>query len=535
MTVSLPRPLLDALVEDRVVPLIGAGFSRNGDIAAGRTMPTWDELGELLEAEVSYLPPRADPIEVISAYVAEHGRQALVARLRRALNDGFVSPGLSHRAFAELPFDVVVTTNFDPLLEDAYRELRRPMRVLVREDQLASLVPRSAVSVVKAHGDYDNEPVLIATERDYDEFLLRRPLLATYLANLLITRVVLLIGYSLTDSNWRQLLAAIRTRLGDSRQTVYAIEIDADPAIVERFRRRGVRVINISSDGRSYAEVLSEAFQVMRNHIARHTLDNSIIRDERALEELRGVSPEDRRLCLFLIPERLLAYYRQQVFPLFRDAGVQPVTAYDVDTPSATLYAQVIALLDQARAVVVDLSTDESGPWFELALARTARHADGNRIAIVVEASTHGAQLHTDLGWGRLFVRRPGLDAGFEELEFPDELREWAREIFGSELRRSGVSGAAVSFEAEEPEWQIVSAFRDLELALTGRLGSNVPFSEALRTASRDGLLPPQVVSQLRNAYRVRNEVLHRGRVPTRQEALSIVDQVRGALRQLDE
>jgi hypothetical protein len=325
----LPRPLLDALVEDRILPIIGAGFSLNANLPPGRQMPTWEQLGNVLAPEVTYIGPRTDPLEVLSAYAAEHGRQALVARLRRALHEGFAEPGRVHTAFAQLPFDIVVTTNFDGLLEDAYREVHRPLRGLIREDQLASLVPRAAVAVVKAHGDYDNEPVLIATEEDYDEFLLRRPLLATYLANLLITRVALLIGYSFSDTDWRQLLAAVRTRLGRSRQTVYGIEVDASLVVVERFRRRGVTLLNVPSQGRTYEEVLLQLFAEMRAQVAAHALDDSIVREEGALEELRAATPDERRLCLFLLPESLLAYYREQVFPVLREAS----RAWTASTP----------------------------------------------------------------------------------------------------------------------------------------------------------------------------------------------------------
>jgi len=41
-----------------------------------------------------------------------------------------------HQSFAQLPFDIIVTTNVDFLIEQAYREQRRPCLPLLGESQL---------------------------------------------------------------------------------------------------------------------------------------------------------------------------------------------------------------------------------------------------------------------------------------------------------------------------------------------------------------------------------------------------------------
>jgi hypothetical protein len=520
----LPRPLLDALLEDRVLPIIGAGFSLNGILPGDRRMLNWDQLGAALAAEVAYVGPRADPLEIISAYAAEHGRQSLVARLRRALNDGAVEPGEVHTAFAQLPFDIVVTTNFDGLLEDAYRAVHRPLRTLIREDQLASLVPRSAVAVVKAHGDYDNEPVLIATEQDYDEFLLRRPLLATYLANLLITRVALLIGYSLSDSDWRQLLAAVRTRLGRSQQTVYAIEVDAGPAVVERFRRRGVTLIDVRSEGRPYGQVLLQLFEDMRAHLAAHTLDDSIVRDEGALEELRAASRDERRLCLFLVPESLLAFYREHIFPLVREAGIQPITPYDVDARGATMYATVIALIEHTGAAVADLSEPEAGTWFEATLALGAGRAQRVPLLVVGSAGNGPPFLPSGVEPGAYLFRDSGLDPSF-----PPSLLKWLNRVLQPVGRRRR---EPIDRHRDEPGWSVVRAFRDLELALAARYDTG-RLRDGLARAVDEKALSERDADSLLKAYRLRNEVLHQGYIPSPAEAARVVQTVTRAARQL--
>lgn len=49
---SIPKPLLNDFVTGRVIPFIGAGFSKNADIPMGLTMPDWNELGKLAADEI---------------------------------------------------------------------------------------------------------------------------------------------------------------------------------------------------------------------------------------------------------------------------------------------------------------------------------------------------------------------------------------------------------------------------------------------------------------------------------------------------
>lgn len=515
---DVPQPLLEALVENRWLPLIGAGFSLNAELAAGAAMPTWERLGKELESEVRHLVPGGGPLEAISSYAFEHGRPALVQRLRRALHVGAARAGAAHRAFAHLPFDVVATTNFDDLLEDGYRAVGRRLTPIVREHQLAQGVPRGAVALVKAHGDLDNEPMLVATEDDYDEFLLRRPLLATYLGNLLITRIPVLIGYSLSDPDWRQLLAAVRSRLGDSRQPAYAFEVDPRPQVVRRFERRGVIVIPLRSRRRPRGDVFAALFRQLRDYVAQHSLDASVVRDEAVREALLGTG---RPLVLFGVPERLLAFYRGQVFPEVRAAGFAPVTGHDVDPAGGSLDAAVLGLLRRAAAVIVD--TTDGDQTFEAFLAAGAFLDARTPLAIV--AGNRGAP--PVAGDAEPAVLR------IETLEDPTLaalLLDWLSDA---------VPAPATPID-DEPGWQVVltpsarviMAFNRLESAARRRHGQDVPLARVVADLN----LPATVDVQLRVGIAARNLLLHAHRTSpiTETEASSFERAVEHAVAALE-
>jgi SIR2-like domain len=143
-------------------------------------------------------------------YLAARSDEERFARLRGAIEGLAPSPG--YEALAKLTkagfFAVILTTNFDPLLEDALSQeglTRRDVALLVNgvmepdfiEEQLACLEPR--VKVVKLHGDLFYRKFLFTGEeiREYPESLRRA------LNGPLNMRGVIAVGHGLVDQNLR--------------------------------------------------------------------------------------------------------------------------------------------------------------------------------------------------------------------------------------------------------------------------------------------------------------------------------------------
>src|SRR5262249_22980108 len=153
--------------------------------------------------------------------------------------------------------------------------------------------------LLKLHGDILHPDRLVLTEDDYDGFLNRNPLLATSLGALLIDHIAILIGYSLDDPDLRQLLSLIKDRLGSLTPPLWAIQINSPQHIVNRYERRGVRVINIPKRrGKSYGDQLSELFEALHAHWREKLIGESQSTDERALADLKLPSSSSRT-CYF--------------------------------------------------------------------------------------------------------------------------------------------------------------------------------------------------------------------------------------------
>lgn len=340
-------------------------------------MPDWKELGKRVGRE---LPPgyAADsPLETLSAYEHAYGRGKLIEVVQRELHLTDAHPGRIHSAFCDLPFKVVVTTNVEQLLEQRYRARYGSVLSIMEEEQLRLVNPYPSPKLVKLHGDLHHPSSLVLTESDYDRFLDRHPLFATWLANQLISNTGVLIGYSLDDPDFRSILAQLQSRLGSVPPDLYVVDIDADPVRVDRYERRGVRVVNVPSAGRGWA-VLEDFFRELADYWAEHvptgvtsstTIGRMVVRARTRLS----------RVILFLVSPSHLSDYNENVFLDLTEQGLLPVTEEDIQQSEGNDLASLDLLLNAANQVVVEVD-QVTDPRLEYATRRTG----GHRIIIVL-------------------------------------------------------------------------------------------------------------------------------------------------------
>lgn len=156
--------------------LLGSGVSRPAGIPTG-----WDVVLDLINrvAELSGEPNPADPVEWYKEKYGEEPRYSdLVAALgskeadRLHLLKGYFEPAeeerdegkkvptSAHHAIARLVandfFKVILTTNFDRLMEQAFAEVGVAPKVLASPEDIEGMMPlqHSDCTLIKLHGDY---------------------------------------------------------------------------------------------------------------------------------------------------------------------------------------------------------------------------------------------------------------------------------------------------------------------------------------------------------------------------------------------
>ena len=526
-----PQPLLDELVSGRWLPLVGAGLSKTAELASGRAMPLWDDLGKAVASDIAG-HEYVGAIDAISAYEHEFGRRELVRRLHRELLVDEARPGEAHRAFSRLRFDRVVTTNFEFLLEQGYEAVGERCDVVLDEEQLPIPTPKNGTVLVKLHGDLRHPRRLVATEDDYDGFLARYPVLATHVASLLVDRVPVLIGYSLDDPDLRQLLALLRERLGPMLPNAYVLVVAPAAATIARYARRGIKVVGLPGSRERYGDVVAAALTELDEYWRDRALEDASFTEERPLEQIEtALDRKASRLAYFSIPLSLLAFYRDEIFPLAEQAGWVPVSGFDVEVRAGNLLAAIRALLETSRLAVVDMT--EGAGATELGAAISA--LGGEKVLVVASSRTPSLSV----AGGLEVIYRP-LSLAEGRQEFLGRIAEW--------FERRAIPAPEPGSEAENllrhSQWRaaMIAAISDLEVILMERFGASTvesmrgtfgPRRPTFRSliASEELPLDQELRGRLFDWSALRNSALHQRRAISAPEARGAVADVEAVRR----
>lgn len=525
-----PKPLLDDLVKGRWLPVVGAGMSLNAVLPAGEKMPLWNDLGKAFEDDLADFAA-SNPVDAMSAYEHEFGRARLIERLSDLLHLRNALPGEAHRAFCTIKFDLVCTTNFDFLLEKQYDLTPRYVNPVVDEEQLSLDITYDGTVLLKLHGDLRHPSRLVVTEGDYDAFLIKYPLIATYLSNLLITKTAVLVGYSLDDPDFRQIWQVVAQRLGKTRRQAYAIAVGAQPTDVARFARRGVTLINLpKTRNEQYGEVLAAAFDELAAHWRGNVLDVSTVKEEAPLRELKLPKESISRLVFFAVPLHRLPVYRERVFPAVSNIGLVPVTADDVVSPGDSISAKIDALMDRAVAIVVEVGSTWTSAELRLALSRAKEpnFADGRALQIIVVGDIKKSP--TTFNLNRHFITRIELDAENDEgiwqliqalrIVVPQEEQEKLeptrliekREYRAAVISAMGLLESTLRKQLEKPDWN--------------RVSRPMSMRQLIETAHSQKLIHNVDYDHIAEWIKVRNNVVHTNLAVSKETAKSIVDGV---------
>ena len=359
---SVPVPLLKALVNGNVVPFVGAGFSKNCDGPADFEMPDWKALGRAVAEEIADYEYDDNPIEALSVYDAQYKRPSLVEVLRNILNVTKIRPGEAHHLLVKCFKSIICTTNFDCLLEMALAESGIGHAVVTSEAGLSTLVD-DGVTLIKAHGDLNHPDRMVVTEGDYDLFVSKNPLLCTFISSLFITKTLLLVGYSLEDNDLRQLLHIVQDRLGKMARPIYSIQVSATPAVVARFKRRGVDVINLSQPkGKTYKETITGFLQQLSSYIDEESQKHVSSNEEDSKEQLL-LSSSDNKLCFVSCPQSRIAFLKKILNPVIRESGAVPFWTDEVIAKDGMHYRNAIeAAINRSSVKIVDISEKDKVP-----------------------------------------------------------------------------------------------------------------------------------------------------------------------------
>lgn len=217
-----PEHLITQLVSKNFVLVVGAGATQTCTNGAGHSPPGWTDLLTTLASHLLTPTPRRavkslikqgrllDGAELLRARARADGKEEDFLHQIAALTDGGPAaaeqfqPADLHNSLMMLAPDVVVTTNYDKVLE---RATANGYHVhAFTSDALGRDVRSGNPVIVKVHGSVDDGSKLVLTRSDYARLRRTGAEVLEVLQALFLTRTALFVGYSMGDPDIQLLL-----------------------------------------------------------------------------------------------------------------------------------------------------------------------------------------------------------------------------------------------------------------------------------------------------------------------------------------
>lgn len=185
----------------------GAGFSKSAGFVDWATLlkDVAEEIDLDSSKETGNLPALAQ------YYENEKGNRNRLSELIRNEFCDIKEPDENHLLLSHLPIHTYWTTNYDHLIEDCLRREKKKVDVKVTEGNMSISMYGADAVVYKMHGDVDHADKTILTQREYETYGERHPLMLNALTRDFQSNTFLFLGFSFTDSNLNHIVSQLKT------------------------------------------------------------------------------------------------------------------------------------------------------------------------------------------------------------------------------------------------------------------------------------------------------------------------------------
>lgn len=237
-TISYIKEIQEASAQNRLVVFVGAGASCDAGI------PLWNDfVSQMAKVLPQEIQAKYDNLQLAQLVRETSDEKAYYASVRKHLLQNATCSNAIHDGILELDPTCIITTNYDTLLEEAALKKNRQFWVVGKDSDLPQ--NHGERLLVKMHGDLINENIVL-TENDYYDYSRNFPLIRSYVVSQFASKVVLFIGFSLSDINLKYILREVQSDLGSKMQKAFLLSQETpSPVEMNNFKERGVNVLAI--------------------------------------------------------------------------------------------------------------------------------------------------------------------------------------------------------------------------------------------------------------------------------------------------
>ncbi|MCW7503893.1 SIR2 family protein [Leptospira paudalimensis] len=196
--------IVSANNDNSLAIFVGSGISKSSE-SKGIKLPSWADLIEEFKVELE-IDNESDFLKIAQLYHLAFGEYTYYQKIKSYFPD-HIPPSVIHKLIFDIYPHVIITTNWDNLLEKTIQENTYLYDVISSDNDLVKSSLQN--KLIKMHGDFKNHNIVFR-EDDYINYNRQFPLIENYVKSILSTHTVLFLGYSYNDINLKHIVKWIR-------------------------------------------------------------------------------------------------------------------------------------------------------------------------------------------------------------------------------------------------------------------------------------------------------------------------------------
>ncbi len=210
-------------------------------ISAESKLPKWGDLiNELQKCLYGETKKNEDYLVLAEKFYNQFGESFYYQTLKSLIPDSAKKNDL-HLGIVKLNIKNLITTNWDNLFEQAINEEGRFFNIIKSDKDIGSST--GFAKFIKMHGSLD-ENNIVFKEQDYLEYSKHFPLIENYIKGVFSTDTVILLGYSLSDQNVKQIISWVNSH-SKSVKPIYFIKTakEFDRIEFEFYKNKNIHIL----------------------------------------------------------------------------------------------------------------------------------------------------------------------------------------------------------------------------------------------------------------------------------------------------
>lgn len=259
--------------DDRLAIFVGAGISTSSNTDYIK-LPLWNDLITELKSDLM-ISEELDYLKLAQLHYLEFGEQTYNQTLKKYFPED-ITPSNLHRTILKVSPRVIITTNWDYIIENAIeQEGYLYDKICTDKDLVSSIGPNK---FIKIHGDFKNHNIVFK-EDDYLNYSRNFPLIENYVKSIFSTHTVLFLGYSYNDTNLKHITKWMQSH-SSTAPPMYLVSSKTDKPQESYLRNHGITTLVLDSE--SYS--IDETQHLDKRSALTQSFLTSIIQDVRAVD-----------------------------------------------------------------------------------------------------------------------------------------------------------------------------------------------------------------------------------------------------------